>query len=109
QRPEVLREVDVLTGAGWRGERGGELTPLLGELPGNEVLEPGEGVGLERAPKTQTGADADVAHVVDGERDVIADDLPDRRDVLGQQFHALVGDLDPGERVHGRRRLPGAR
>src|SRR5690606_13071886 len=98
---EALGEVDVLARAGGRRDGFGDLTPLLCELPGDHVLEPLQGVGLERTAQSDAGVDVHVSEVVGGDGQLIADDLAHTADVVGDVVHADGGDVRAGERVHG--------
>ena len=73
----------------------------LGVLPGDHVLEPGELVGHERLAEANRVVDGEVAEVVGGEWDGVADGLADGRHVLDESRDRPVGELDRGERMGG--------
>jgi hypothetical protein len=74
QRAEAVEEVDVLPRARRDGDCRGELAPPVGQLPRDQVLDPGQGERFQRAADPDAGVEGDVAQVVGGERDVVADD-----------------------------------
>ena len=55
---------------------------------------------LHRARELDAAVDADVAEMVRGERDLHPDRLAELADPVGKPGDALVGDGNPGERVH---------
>ena len=95
-----LEQVDVLAREGRDVDRSRDLLEHLRVLPGDHVLQPGQLVGLEGLAQPDAAIDVDVAEVVGGQRDLVADLLADLGHVLGQQGHPLVGELDPGEGGH---------
>ena len=97
---EALLEVDVLARADRRRDRLRQPPVLVGELPGEHVLVPGQREPVERPPQADAGLQAQVAEVVGGQRDLVADLLAHLRHVLAEQVDAAVGDLQAGERVH---------
>ena len=76
------------------------MAPLAGQLPGHQILQPGKGERLQGSAQTQTRIDGDVTHVVDGQRNVVADDVAHRAHVLDEEGEPHFGELDPGVRVH---------
>ena len=97
QRLEAFLEVDVLAGADRHRGRLLQLAVLLGVLPGDHVLEPGRHVFLDAPGQADAVLQRDVADMVDGERDLVADDLADLGDVLLEQVDALLGEVQAGE------------
>ena len=97
QRLEAFLEVDVLAGADRHRGRFLQLPVLVGVLPGDHVLEPGRHVLLDPLGEPDAVLQRDVADVVDGERNLVADDLANLVDVLLEQVDALLGEIEPGE------------
>ena len=85
QRHEAFLEVDVLAGAGGRIDRIGQRHPLVGELPGDHVLVPGQRELVERLAQADARLQADVAEVIDGQRHLIADHRAHVVDIVDEQ------------------------
>ena len=99
QRQEILLEVDVLAGADRRGARVGQAHVLVGHLPGDHVLVPGQVELVQALGDLDAVLDADVAKVIGGQRHLVADDRAHLGDVLLHHVQPLFGDVDAGEGV----------
>ncbi len=100
QRLEAVVQVDVLAGATRCAQFAAQARPLLSELPGNHVLEPGEIEALQGVTKAQAILDPDVAEMIGRDGDFVARDVAHGGDVVGQDPDALVRQSDVGEGVH---------
>ena len=100
QWQEILFEIDVLARAHRRIHRVGQTLPLIGKLPRDHVLVPGQTELIQGLAQADAGFDADMAKVVDGQGDFISDHLAHLRDILAEDIDAFVRDLNTGELVH---------
>ena len=87
---EAFLQVDVLARADRRRHRLRQPPVLIGELPGEHVLVPGQREPVERAAQPDARLQAQVAEVVGGQRHLVTDLLPHRRHVLAEQVDAPV-------------------
>ena len=76
---------------------------------GYHVLVPGQVVPVQRLAQADAVLHANVAEVVDGEGDLVADDVANARHVVGQQADAFVRQPDARERMHDVQRVHHAR
>ncbi len=94
---EGLLQIDVFSREGGQVDVAGDLLPELGVLPGHHVLEPGKLVRREGSAQANGVVDGEVAEVVGGQRDLVADGFTDGRDVLDKSFDRPVSELDRRE------------
>ena len=96
---EGLLEVHVLAGADRCGGGVGEPDVLLGVLPWDGVLHPGEVEFLESLGELDAVLERDVSEVVDGDGYFVADGLAALAHVVLEVVESDFGEVDAGEGV----------
>ena len=99
QRFEAFLQVDVFAGADRDVDRLAQAHVLVGVLPGDHVLDPGQVVFFQALAQADAVLQGDMAEVVGGQRDGVADDRAHIGHVFLQQVDAVLGQVDAGEWV----------
>src|SRR5690606_30360393 len=98
---ELFFQINVFTCDCRRLQRQGNLLPLIGKHPGDQVLQPGQTILLASSSKTDCIVEIEVTVVVGSERNSIPNLIAHTFDTLHQDIQSLVGNLNLCERVQG--------
>ena len=94
---KAFGQENVLARADGDGGAVAQALVLVGILPGDHVLRPGDVVFLDPPAQADAVLHAEVAEVVDGQGHLIPDDAADLLHILLQDVQALFGHMDAGE------------
>ena len=101
QRPEILLEVDVLSGAERNGGRRRDAPVLVMPLPRHRVLHPGEVVFLQPPGQPDAILHRNVSEMVDRDRNLVSGHFAHIGHILVEIVQSLLGEMDAGESVRG--------
>src|SRR3984885_15926511 len=104
QWEKTFFEINVFAGADGRLAGIFQANVLIGELPGDHVFEPGEVVFVQSLCEANASSAADVTEMIQSQRNLVADDVANGADVVGQMLDPLIGKPNAGERMHDVRR-----
>ena len=100
KRKKIFLKIDIFACANRRVDRVGQTLPLIGKLPGNHVLVPGQAKLVQRLAQANTGLNSDMAKMVNSQGHFITDLLAHLSYIITENIDSLVANLNPCKLVH---------